>query len=140
MKINFDQRNNKEDLDLYFENLEMIDFGDVVGKWKGGLFYVCNWMEFFLKKIPFIKWWGKEFYKNKKVDALIFSFFGLKFRLPFFGSAVLEEIEFRNKKSVAIVYNHLPIVDSLRRIDENTLMGILQLNGKVKIYFYLRKV
>ncbi|MBU4480383.1 DUF4334 domain-containing protein [Patescibacteria group bacterium] len=140
MNPKFDQKNTKENLDLYFENLEVVDFDDVTGKWRGGLFYVDYWREFFLKKIPFVKWWGKEFYETKKVDALIFSFFGLKFKLSFFGSAILEKIEFRNKTSVAIVYNHLPIIDNLRKIDENTLMGILELSGEIKIYFYLKKI
>ena len=62
---------------------------------------------------------------------------GFKFNFPLIGNARLREINFRGKVSSAMMYNYLPIIDHFRRVDENTLMGVMDVKGKTIIYFYL---
>lgn len=129
----------KEELNLFFNNLDPIKPHELKGFWNGGFFSTGSKMEFFLKDFRITRWIGKIFIPEKKVKALIYHTLGLKFNIPFLGSATIEEINFRGKKSVAIKYDHLPIVDYLRKIDSKTIMGIMKMNDKTKVYFYLKK-
>ena len=65
--------------------------------------------------------------------------FGFEFNIPFIGNARIREVRYRNKVSTAMIYNYLPIIDHFRRVDDNTLMGAMDLKGKIAIYFYLYK-
>ena len=65
-------------------------------------------------------------------------FFGIKFSVPG-TSAILRKIEFRNKISTSMVYNYLPMIDNFRKLDDNTVMGIMEEKGKVSVYFYLKR-
>lgn len=58
---------------------------------------------------------------------------GLRTRQP---RARLRAIEFRGKVSAAMVYDHLPIIDVFRRVDEHTLLGVMDQRGAPQPYFF----
>jgi len=58
---------------------------------------------------------------------------GLRTKHP---RARLRAVEFRGKVSAAMVYDHLPIIDVFRRVDEHTLLGVMDQRGAPKPYFF----
>lgn len=50
--------------------------------------------------------------------------------------ARLRAIEFRGTVSAAMVYDHLPIIDVFRRVDERTLLGMMDQRGAARPYFF----
>jgi hypothetical protein len=51
--------------------------------------------------------------------------------------ARLREVRHRGVLTAAIVYDHLPIVDSLRPVDDDTLLGVMDLRGVGQPYFFV---
>lgn len=45
--------------------------------------------------------------------------------------------EYRGKVSATMVYDHLPIHDVFRKVDENTLLGIMDLKGVEQPFFFI---
>ena len=55
--------------------------------------------------------------------------------------ARLRNLEFRGKVSAAMIYDHLPIQDAFRRVDEDTLLGAMDRRGDARLrYVVLRRV
>jgi hypothetical protein len=121
----------------FYDQLAEISNDEIIGKWKGGYIKSGSLIDLSLTDLGFYGWIGKYFYSDDKVCALMHKFFGLEFNMPIIGNARIREVRFRGKVSTAMIYNHLPIIDHFRRVDENTLMGAMDLKGKVVLYFYL---
>ncbi|NKY51195.1 DUF4334 domain-containing protein [Nocardia vermiculata] len=51
--------------------------------------------------------------------------------------ARLRAVEFRGKTSAAMIYDHLPIVDIFRRVDADTLLGVMDMRGLPEPYFFV---
>ena len=136
---NQDSAISRDKLDEYFAQLTPITTDDMIGKWRGGCIKAGSPFEFLLKKTLPIHWHGKTFKNVNAVSALVMNVLGAKIALPFFGSAIIREIKFREKTSVSMIYNYLPIIDHFRRIDDNTLMGVMTIKDRVEVYFYLKK-
>lgn len=51
--------------------------------------------------------------------------------------ARLRNIEHRGIVTAAMVYDHLPIVDVFRQVDEDTLLGAMDLRGMPHPYFFV---
>ncbi len=125
-------------LDAFFDKLEPLSIDDMIGSWKGGVFPVGNSLEVLLKDFGVIKWHGKRFDSADRVQALVGKSLGLKMHFPL-GTAVLRRVEFRGQVSAAMIYDRRPIIDHFRRIDDQTVMGIMDQRGKIEIYFYLER-
>lgn len=54
-------------------------------------------------------------------------------------TARLRDIEFRGVVSAAMVYDHLPIIDHFRRLDADTLLGVMDMRGLSEPYFFVLK-
>ncbi|MCE4557106.1 DUF4334 domain-containing protein [Pelomonas cellulosilytica] len=54
-------------------------------------------------------------------------------------AARLRQIEHRGVVSAAMVYDRLPIHDVFRRIDDDTVMGLMDLKGASRAFFFLLK-
>ncbi|MFK7942567.1 MAG: DUF4334 domain-containing protein [Paracoccaceae bacterium] len=52
-------------------------------------------------------------------------------------SARLRQVMFRGKLDTGMVYNHQPIIDYFRRIDGETLLGIMEQHGHPRPLFFL---
>ncbi|BBH16781.1 hypothetical protein Back2_10680 [Nocardioides baekrokdamisoli] len=53
--------------------------------------------------------------------------------------ARLRAVEFRGVVTAAMVYDHLPIIDVFRRVDETTLFGVMDLRGSTPYCFILER-
>ena len=51
--------------------------------------------------------------------------------------ARLRRVEFRGKVSTGMVYDQLPIIDHFRKIDDDTLLGAMDLRDSPRPYFFL---
>ena len=45
-------------------------------------------------------------------------------------------IEYRGKVSASMIYDNLPIYDTFRLIDQNTLLGVMDLKGMAQPFFF----
>ncbi|MBH0774912.1 DUF4334 domain-containing protein [Nocardia bovistercoris] len=52
-------------------------------------------------------------------------------------AARLRSIEYRGVVSAAMVYDHLPIIDHFRRVDADTLFGVMDMRGLREPYFFV---
>ncbi|MFG1794997.1 DUF4334 domain-containing protein [Nocardia sp. NPDC049149] len=52
-------------------------------------------------------------------------------------TARLRNVEYRGVSSAAMIYDHLPIIDHFRRVDERTLLGVMDMRGLAEPYFFL---
>lgn len=130
-----------EELDNFFDELDSIAIEEMTGEWR--LEYLLtegtgSILEVFLRNFPILKLYGKRFINRNNVKAWIYSFFGLKFSVPL-ATAVLRKIEFRGKVSASMIYNYLPMIDYFRKVNDDIVMGIMEIKGKVSVYFYLTK-
>ncbi len=133
VKVPFDE------LAEFFEQLSEVNNQEMLGKWKGGYIKSGTIIDFTLTDFGFWGWIGKQYFSENKVHALRHKFFGFEFNIPVIGNARIREILFRGKVSSAMMYNYLPIIDHFRKVDENTLMGVMDVKGKTVLYFYLYK-
>ncbi len=53
--------------------------------------------------------------------------------------ARLRAVEHRGVVTAAMVYDHLPIIDVFRRVDADTLLGVMDLRGAPPYYFVLTR-
>ena len=54
-------------------------------------------------------------------------------------SARLSMIEYLGKISVAMIYDNLPIIDIFRKIDQNTLLGVMDMKSQKPFFFMLKR-
>ena len=139
IKSLIENKATKKNLDDFFNSLQPVYIPNMIGNWQGGYFKIKNsWLEFLLNDYYIIKWHGKIFKSENNVKALITKFLGIKFNM-LLGKAVLRQLEYRGKVSTSMIYNYLPIIDNFRKVDDKTVMGIMDIKGKDQIYFYLIK-
>ena len=53
--------------------------------------------------------------------------------------ARLRMMEYRNKVTATMIYDHLPINDSFRKIDENTVLGVMDYKEITQPFFFTLK-
>ena len=51
--------------------------------------------------------------------------------------AQLRNLEHRGVVTASMIYDHLPIIDSFRRVDADTLLGVMDLQGSEQPYFFV---
>jgi hypothetical protein len=50
--------------------------------------------------------------------------------------ARLRMVEVRGRSSATMIYDHRPILDTFREVDENTVLGLMDLRGFERPYFF----
>ena len=141
-RLMFDQLVNKagdlsfDELDQFFESLDPVDIEDTLGFWKGG--YLKGW-EIFFRNYFIFHWFGKNFISADKIRAQVWSILGFKISFGI-GNSRLRRVEFRDKVSTALIYNYLPIIDHFRKVDDDILMGIMEIKGRSFVYFYIQRL
>lgn len=131
------------DLDEIWSALQPIGCQDVLGRWKGDEFHTGHKMNGLLQSA---RWYGKFFDSINQVEPIVcydddgnlFSNNELSL-----GGASLWDVEFRGEVTATMVYDGQPVLDHFKRVDANTLMGIM--NGKRQranssyLYFILER-
>ena len=107
------------------------------------LWWGLSGMVIFAPAIWKMQWAGKTIFNKDLVHMLEFSAVNRiptpKFPLPMLGNAFLGRDDYEGKVSMAFCYKYLPIVDHLRQIDDETLIGKMTIGNITVIYFTLHK-
>jgi len=135
-------------LETVFDALEPVACEDILSRWRGGGFDTGHWL---LPALGEMKWFGKWFVAPADVKPLICWAQGgnLVSSQAMNGEASLATIDFRGKVSAAIVYDGVPLIAHLRRVDDDTLLGMVTgkaINGTELVqegkhqYFFLERI
>ncbi|MEL7418575.1 MAG: DUF4334 domain-containing protein [Cyanobacteria bacterium J06555_3] len=150
-----------------FDELDPVDLGFMLGRWRGSGFPTNHQMDGLLEAIS---WYGKEFISPEAVHPLLFSDgnsifkvdpnptitnFGLGISIPksesmkpIYGAmskllktedskARLRMMEYRGKVSATMIYDYLPINDVFRKVDDNTVLGLMDFKGMPQPFFFV---
>lgn len=128
------QRAEAADLDTLWARLETVAAPEMLGAWRGGDFATGHPASALLKRLG---WHGKRFdsvldghplicrdaagalYSNTKAAGG--------------GGASLWDVAFRGEITATMVYDAMPVFDHFKRVDADTVMGIM--NGKLESAF-----
>ncbi|MFF9150212.1 DUF4334 domain-containing protein [Streptomyces sp. NPDC014861] len=116
------------ELDAIWAALTAVRPEDVLGAWKGGEFRTGHPLNGTLAKAG---WYGKTFVSPHDAKPLICRDAEGAFysdRALGKGEASLWSVEFRGETTATMVYDGQPVLDHFKRVDDTTLMGIM--NGK----------
>lgn len=111
----------------FFDKLPPVGVEEILSKWQGGDFDTKHWGTPALREQ---KWFGKWFRSQLDGSPLVcYNDEGKLYPNQLMnGECSLWMIEFRGKVSATMVYDGAPIFDHFRKVDDNTLMGVM--NGK----------
>lgn len=132
------------ELDDFWAALPPATIDTMLGEWSGGEFRTGHKMNGQLEQA---RWFGKTFKSADGVQPLVcLDADGNKFSNVALGKgeASLWLEDFRGEVTATMVYDGQPVHDHFKKIDDNTVMGIM--NGKgVRdndryFYFYLERV
>lgn len=117
-----------EELFEFYDKLPPVTIEEMIGKWKGSsINCVGHWVT---KSLDDMNWFGKWY--PSQFDAHPLVCFNEDKKLfadtKFNGEASLWMVEFRGKVSGTMVYDGIPVFDHFRKVDDNTLFGVM--NGK----------
>ncbi|XTZ14517.1 DUF4334 domain-containing protein [Micromonospora echinospora] len=116
------------DLDEIWAALDTVRPEEILGEWKGSGFDTGHPVNGHLDQV---RWYGKTFVTVKDVKPLICrDDTGELYSNTVLGKgeASLWTVEFRGESTATMVYDGQPVFDHFKRVDERTLMGIM--NGK----------
>ncbi|MFI6869193.1 DUF4334 domain-containing protein [Nocardia sp. NPDC050406] len=117
-----------EELDAVWAALPIVRAEDILGGWVGAAFQTGHPL---CRALPASRWHGKHFHSVLEAQPLICrAEDGTLFSNTELGNgeASLWNIEFRGEVTATMVYDGKPVFDHFKRVDERTLMGIM--NGK----------
>lgn len=132
------------ELDDFWASLPPATIDGMLGEWRGGEFVTGHKMNGLLDKA---RWFGKTFRSVSDVQPLVcLDADGNKFSNTQLGKgeASLWLEEFRGEVVATMVYDGQPTHDHFKRVDDDTVLGIM--NGKGVLdngryfYFYLERV
>ena len=132
------------ELDAFWATLAPATIEFMLGEWKGGEFDTGHKANGFMKRL---NWFGKTFTSRSDVKPLVCRdengnlYSNTKLGK---GEASLWAIEFRDEITASMVYDGQPVIDHFKRVDDTTVMGIMNGKGGVidgrHLYFYLERV
>ncbi|MCQ4206968.1 DUF4334 domain-containing protein [Streptomyces longispororuber] len=131
------------ELDDVWAALATVRPEEILGEWKGGEFDTGHPLNGMLAKAG---WYGKTFHTPQDAKPLICRdaegrlYSNLELGM---GEASLWTVEFRGESTATMVYDGRPVLDHFKRVDDTTLMGIMNgkevpLNGPF-YYFFLER-
>ncbi|MFE7114077.1 DUF4334 domain-containing protein [Streptomyces sp. NPDC057654] len=116
------------ELDRLWAAVDTVRPENILGSWKGSAFDTGHRLEGLLATV---NWYGKTFHSLSRAQPLICRgadgslFSNVELGR---GEASLWTVEFRGEMTAAMVYDSRPILDHVKRVDEATLLGVM--NGK----------
>lgn len=122
------------ELDALWPHLTPARIDDLVGyRWKGFSFDTGHRTHGLLAAS---RWYGKSFVSETEVQPLVCSredgeLFSDKETGR--GEASLWEIAFRGEVTATMVYDGMPVFDHFKKVDDDTVIGVM--NGKGKLVF-----
>lgn len=136
------------ELDAFWAVLAPVNIDFMIGEWRGGEFQTGHKANGFMKRL---NWFGKTFNSADDAKPLVcLDADGNKFSNTeaMNGEASLWLEEFRGEVTASMVYDGRPVHDHFKKVDDNTVMGIMNGKGAVDfssgdgryLYFYLQRV
>jgi hypothetical protein len=113
------------ELDEIWAALDVVHASDILGAWRGDDFATGHPLH---EALVASRWHGKRFDSQSDVKPLICRaddgslFSNVELGK---GEATLWNIEFRGEVTATMVYDGQPVFDHFKKVDENTLMGIM---------------
>ncbi|MEU8243542.1 DUF4334 domain-containing protein [Actinoplanes missouriensis] len=117
-----------DELDQLWAALPAVRPEEILGSWQGSEFVSGHPFE---GQLATIRWHGKTFTSLTDVTPIVcLDDEGNRYANQEWsrGGASLWTVEFRGEPTATMVYDRRPILDHFKRIDENTLLGVM--NGK----------
>ncbi|MGN0063836.1 MAG: DUF4334 domain-containing protein [Nocardioides sp.] len=119
------------ELESLWSDLDTVRAADILGDWRGFAFSTGHPVEKLLGRSG---WYGKSFvwFDDAKplicraADGSLYSD-----TRTGNGEASLWDVEFRGEVTASMVYDGMPVVDHFKRVDDSTLMGVM--NGKSEL-------
>ena len=156
----------EEALEL-FDALDTVTLDFIMGRWKGSGFKTNHRMDGLLETIgwygkdfispdcvhpllffdgnnifkvdpnPIVMNWGLSIHLPQK-DALK-PFYSLTSKMlkTEKSKARVRMMEYRGKLSATMIYDYLPINDTFRKVDENTILGLMDFKGMEQPFFFV---
>ena len=146
----------------YFDELEAVPVEFMLGSWRGQELRTGHPLEGLLELVG---WHGKRFESEEEVHPLvmrgsylfdpIWAPMNLLLKLPRWrllrwiswallpllqtkrSRARLRAVEFRGRVSATMCYDQKPIFDVFRKVDDNTVLGLMDMKGWKQPYFFL---
>ena len=115
-------------LDALWADLDVVEVASILGSWRGFAFPTGHHVE---RMLTSSRWHGKRFIAPDDAQPLICRAAdgGLySDTAAGKGEASLWNVEFRGEVTATMVYDGMAVLDHFKRVDENTLMGVM--NGK----------
>jgi hypothetical protein len=128
------ERAATDDLDALWADLEPVTVEEILGPWRGGDFSTGRVASTVLEKV---RWHGKTF--DSALDAKPLVCRGddgelySNLKAGGGGEASLWQVGFRGETTATMVYDRMPVFDHFKKVDDATLMGIM--NGKLESAF-----
>lgn len=122
------------DLDTFWADLDTVTVDEILGAWRGGDFATGHVISEVLEQS---RWHGKRFDAPLDAKPLICRdengelYSNLKGGAG--GEASLWMVGFRDEVTATMVYDKQPVFDHFKKVDDTTLMGIM--NGKLASAF-----
>jgi hypothetical protein len=115
-------------LDALWADLEVVEASSILGSWRGFAFPTGHPTE---RMLTSSRWYGKRFVALDDAKPLICraddgSLYSDTMAGK--GEASLWNVEFRGEVTATMVYDGMAVLDHFKRVDANTLMGVM--NGK----------
>ncbi len=117
------------ELDAIWAVLDTVRPEAILGEWKGGEFNTGHPLNGELAKVG---WYGKTFAALDDVKPLMCRDENgelYSHRELGKGEASLWVVEFRGESTATMVYDGQPVLDHFKRVDDTTLMGIMNAKG-----------
>lgn len=122
------------DLDAVWADLRTLSVAEMLGAWRGGDFATGHPASAMLSTL---RWHGKRFDSPHEGHPLICraETGGLYSNTAAAGGGYssLWDVAFRGEVTATMVYDAMPVLDHFKRVDDTTVMGIM--NGKLHPYF-----
>lgn len=122
------------DLDDLWRDLAPVRVDDVLGRWQGGDFATGHVVSTVLERVG---WHGKWFDGPLDVTPIVCRDDAGELyaheKAAGGGAASLWPVEFRGEVTATMVYDRLPVLDHFKRVDDRTLVGVM--NGKLESTF-----
>ncbi|MGV9746347.1 DUF4334 domain-containing protein [Rhodococcus zopfii] len=127
-------RIDPRELDALWDRLEPATIDDLVGyRWRGFSFDTGHHTHHMLGAA---RWYGKSFAGAEDAQPLLcYDEDGNLFsdKATGRGGASLWEVRFRGEITATMVYDGMPIFDHFKKVDDDTLIGVM--NGKGRLVF-----
>lgn len=115
-------------LDALWADLDVVDASSILGSWRGFAFPTGHHVE---RMLTSSRWYGKRFTALDDAQPLICQALDGSLYSDTAaggGEASLWNVEFRGEVTATMVYDGMAVLDHFKRVDDNTLMGVM--NGK----------